>query len=372
MREIRVLSVIDSLIAAGAERMAVNVANALLDKGVKSYLCATHHGGDLKEFVDKNVPLLILNKKDVFDFPALIRLRNYVKSNSIDIIHAHSSSVYWAVIIKIILRGKVKVVWHDHYGYSEHLDKRALFLLKVVSRFLDYAFVVNDKLLAYAIDKIGIDRSKVSFLPNFADLKDVEKDSYLQLPGKKLYPKIVSLANMRPQKDHHTLLDAFSIVRAKIPNAALYLIGGHFNDDYYRGIIERINSEKALAGHVFVTGSRNDVAQILKQCDIGVLSSISEGLPVSLLEYGMAQLPVVCTDTGDCASVLEYGRYGRIVKPSDSIMLANEILSLIEDSLGADVTAKAFKQHVLNYYSADSAVTNIISIYKKILVRTNH
>ena len=53
----------------------------------------------------------------------------------------------------------------------------------------------------------------------------------------------------------------------------------------------------------------------LHGADCGVLSSVSEGLPVSLLEYGMAGLPVIVTDVGQCAEVVGNGRFGRVVPP---------------------------------------------------------
>ncbi|GAO28524.1 hypothetical protein [Geofilum rubicundum] len=59
----QVLTLIDSLIAAGAERMAVNIANGLAAQGVDSHLCATRAGGPLEEFVEEQVPFLWPTKK---------------------------------------------------------------------------------------------------------------------------------------------------------------------------------------------------------------------------------------------------------------------------------------------------------------------
>ena len=358
---------IDSLIAAGAERMAVNIANGLASAGVESHLCATHSGGPLEEFISPDVKLFILGKKSSHDLKALFKLRKYICENKIDIIHAHSSSLFWAVFIKWQKPG-VKVVWHDHFGFSEQLHLRSASGLRFFNRFVSHAFVVNDILMNYAVSSLKMKKAKVSFLANFADigidgLGCVKPD----IPDIDFEPKIVCLANLRPQKDHNNLLDAFSVVVKKYPRARLYLVGGHFNDDYYRGIVDRVANEQDLLGHVHILGSRNDVAAILSVCQMGVLSSISEGLPVSLLEYGLSGLPVVCTNVGDCSFVLDNGKCGRLVEPNNSDALAGEMLFMLEQKDRAREMASLLKERVLKEFSQTEAINKIINEYRIIL-----
>ena len=363
----RVLSMIDSLIAAGAERMAVNIANGLASAGVESFLCATHSGGPLEEFVNDDVKLFILGKKSSHDLKALFRLRKYISQNKIDIIHAHSSSLYWAVFIKW-LKPSVKVVWHDHFGFSEQLHLRSASLLRFFNRFVAHAFVVNDKLMNYAVSTLKMNDSKVSFLANFADIGiDSLKKKSPDIPDVDIEPKIVCLANLRPQKDHNNLLDAFSIVVKKHSQARLYLVGGHFSDDYYHNIVSRVESETDLKGRVYILGSRNDVAAILSVCQMGVLSSVSEGLPVSLLEYGLSELPVVCTNVGDCSLVLDNGKCGRLVEPNNPEALAGEMLYILEQKEKAGELAGLLKERVLKDFSKAGAISKIIGEYQTIL-----
>ena len=358
---------IDSLIAAGAERMAVNIANGLSSAGVESFLCATHSGGPLEEFVNTDVKLFILGKKSSHDLKALFRLRKYLRQNKIDIIHAHSSSLFWAVFVKW-LKPNVKVVWHDHFGFSEQLHLRNSFLLRFFNRFVSHAFVVNDKLMNYAVSSLKMKSSKVSFLANFADIGiDELKKKNPDIPDVDAEFKIVCLANLRPQKDHNNLLDAFSIVVKKYPQIRLYLVGGHFNDDYYRHIVDRVENETDLQGCVHILGSRNDVAAILSVCQMGILSSFSEGLPVSLLEYGLSELPVVCTNVGDCSLVLDNGRCGRLVEPDNSKALAEEMLFVLEKNDKAQEIAILLKERVIKDFSQKGAINKIIKEYQNIL-----
>jgi len=363
-----VINIIDSLVAAGAERVAVNIANGLAESGIESHLCATRAGGPLEEFINSRAKTIILGKKSMHDTRSLLKLVRYVRFNKIKIIHAHSSSIFWAIAVKCMAPG-TKVVWHDHYGYSEHLDERPRLALKLVAPFIDHIFAVNAKLKDFALHKLNIPGHKVSFLPNFPDL-NMETDSCqppLDFPGGDNYPKIVCLANLRPQKDHHTLLDAFKKIKQHHQNAALYLTGGHYNDDYYHSVVNRVKVDNELAGSVHVLGSRNDVAAILKTCHVGVLSSASEGLPVSILEYGIAGLPVVSTNVGDCSLALDNGRCGILVKPGDSEQLANAILHLLSNPEEMNLLGILLKNHILKEFSKEGAMTKIITVYTRLL-----
>ena len=363
----KVLTMIDSLIAAGAERMAVNIANGLTSVGVESHLCATHAGGPLEEFILPEVKTIFPGKKSFFDIKALLKLRKYLKKNEIDIIHAHSSSLYWAVIVKWITPGRIKIFWHDHFGFSEQVHARETRVLRFFVRFVKHIFAVNDILVKYAVNDLKKNPSQVSFLANFADIElDKSKIQKPDIPDIESYPKIVCLANLRKQKDHDNLLDAFKIVANKQNSARLYLVGGHFNDDYYRRMVDKTTNEADLKGKVYILGSRNDVSAILAECQIGVLSSISEGLPVSLLEYGLSNLAVVCTDVGDCSLVLDGGRCGRLVPPNNPEALAKEILFLLENIDEAKKLAEALNNRVLTDFSKKGAIEKILKIYKNL------
>jgi glycosyltransferase involved in cell wall biosynthesis len=364
--KMKVLTIIDSLIAAGAERMAVNIANGLVSVGVESHICASHSGGPLEEFILPDVKTIILGKKSLFDIKTFFKLRKYVKNNKIDIIHAHSTSLFWAVMVKWITP-KIKVVWHDHFGFSEQLHGRETKTFRFFVRYVNHIFAVNEILVNYAVNDLKKMPSQVSFLANFADINiDNNIQNKPDIPDIEAYPKIVCLANLRKQKDHDNLFDAFTIVAKKHDSARLYLVGGHFNDDYYRHLVERTNNENDLKGKVFILGSRNDVAAILSECQIGVLSSISEGLPVSLLEYGLSNLAVVCTNVGDCSLVLDGGKGGRLVAPSNSEELAKEICYLIENKDEAKQLSKYLNERVLSDFSKQGAINKILKTYQSL------
>src|SRR5680860_1615923 len=91
-KTVKVIQLIDSLRPGGAEKMAVTYANALVGQVEGSYLCCTRMEGMLKESLLTEVEYLFLNKKSSLDLKAILKLRNFIKSRQIEIVHAHSTS----------------------------------------------------------------------------------------------------------------------------------------------------------------------------------------------------------------------------------------------------------------------------------------
>lgn len=352
----RVLQLIDSLDAGGAERIAVTYANALCNYIEASYLCATRKEGLLKQTLDQKVGYLFLNKKSALDIKAIIRLVSFIKKHKIELIHAHTSSFFLATSVKIYLP-KIKIIWHDHYGKSEELEKRNFKILKWCSNKFRAIISVNQLLKSWA--KKHLKTKVVYFLENAVNIPSEEKNSI------KLYgqdgKRIICLANFRPQKDHFNLLKAFEIVLKKHPDYSLHLIGQHWKDNYYKEVSKLINQE-LFKERVFYYGSQLHVHSILKQGDIGVLSSNSEGLPLALLEYGMAQLGVVCTDVGQCKDIVN--DYGKCIPSNNSEALAKAILFYIEHPEEMDSEAQYFNKHISKNYSIKNIIPKLVFYYE--------
>ena len=125
----RILQIIDSLEAGGAERMAVNYANSLAITIEFSGLVVTRKEGPLLNQVSNKVSYLYLDKKGTIDLKSLFKLRKFVIENKVEVIHAHSTSFFLAFLLK--LSGpNLKLIWHDHYGDSEFLSKRPSLALR--------------------------------------------------------------------------------------------------------------------------------------------------------------------------------------------------------------------------------------------------
>lgn len=338
--------------------MAVNIANALSKNGMESHLCATRQEGDLKPKIGSEVGYLFLNKKNALDVSALQKLLRYIKSNEINTVHAHATSYFTAFLVKLWLP-KTAIIWHDHYGNSENLKDRRKIPLILVSKSFKTVISVNNNLLHWAGQHLKA--KHYQYLPNFAEFgAENSKITLLQGQNEK---RIVCLANLRPQKDHLNLLKAFKLVREHYHEWTLHLVGLDFKD----GCSEEIKSyikRYRLNTCVFLYGSCPDTQHILEQGTIGVLGSKSEGLPVALLEYGLAKLPVAVTDVGECGTVVTNLESGKVIPPNDENKLAEGLIFLMENENKRKEFGLNLYHNVSLKYSAHAFITQLISIYK--------
>jgi glycosyltransferase involved in cell wall biosynthesis len=340
--------------------MAVTLANELAYEIDFSGLMVTRCEGDLSNFINQKENYIFLNRKKIIDFGALLEGRRFLKKNKVEILHAHSSSYFFAVLLKLIMP-KIKIVWHDHYGNSELLKNRKYFLLKSCSILFSTILVVNDKLFHWCEDKLLT--QKIFFLLNFVVFDDkIQRTTILNgCFGK----RIICLANLRPQKNHSFLIEIAQKIFEKNPDWTFHIVGNDLNDDYSKKIKSKIKHAN-LQNHVFIYGSRTDIQNILEQSTIGVLTSSSEGLPLALLEYGMMSLPVVTTNVGNVSKVITSNENGFLVRYDDLDDFVNSLNKLIQNEKLRSQFGKNNKTHIEFVFSKNATLKQLTQIYKTI------
>ena len=351
----KILQLIDTLHPGGAEQMAVNYANALTEYGVDSHICVTREKGLLKEKLDPRVKFHFLIKRKVYDLAALYKLSSIIRKEKIDIVHAHSSSWFFAALCKYT-GGDFKLIWHDHYGNSEFLENRSLQPLKFFSNKFDGIISVDEKLKKWGEENLK-SKQYIS-LNNFVEIPEIKNKVLNPLQGDSEF-NLICVANFRPQKDHYTLLEAFKIVNEKF-NVSLHLLGKKFQDTYSEKLWKKIKSEE----NVYYYGSIDNIFPYLYHSDIGLLSSKSEALPLVLLEYGFSKLPVVCTDVGSCAAIL--GNNGSIIDPSKPKVFAKSIMSLLENGEMRLQEGIALNRRIKQLYSIDKVIPAYLNFTKSL------
>ena len=350
----RILQVIDSLEAGGAERMAVNYANALADTIDFSGLVVSRKEGPLLKQVGDRVSYLFLDKRGTLDWKALSTLRKFVVKNKVEIIHAHSTSFFLAFLLKLSYPS-LQLIWHDHYGDSEFLSKRPSLALRIILPFFNGIIAVNQNLKLWAEQKIHF--NTVIYLPNFPS-KENEASEHTVLKGIE-GKRIVSLANLREQKNHFLLLEVAKKALISHPEWTFHLIGKDFKDDYssqIKSLILEFNLEK----NVFIYGSKQDVEYILEQSTIGILTSQSEGLPVALLEYGLYGKAVVVTNVGEIPLLIQDRINGFMVSSGNVQLFYDSLVKLMENETVQNNFGKALQQTITSNYSEKTVMKNYL------------
>lgn len=362
-QSIGILHLIDTLTPGGAERMAVLLANHLPGYGFRVALCATRRGGALRNQIQPAVQVVELNRRGRWDLSAVGRLIHLIRRERIQLIHAHTTSLFLGALVCAFLP-EVRLVWHDHFGRQD-VENRPAWLYRWAALRASAVFAVTRDLARWSIHQLGLPADRVYFLPNFVEnyvVKQPDIEPLPGIPGKRM----VCVANVRHQKDHHNLLEAMRLVLQRVPDAHLLLVGA-FSDARLTEELQQKSRDCGMARQISWLGVREDIPAVLAGCDIGVLSSASEGFPVVLLEYGRAGLGVVSTRVGECAEILDEGNAGILVPSGNPSALAEALLDLLEHPDRRTNLGNALAKRVREYYSPETVVPLVVKVYENIL-----
>jgi glycosyltransferase involved in cell wall biosynthesis len=364
-KKIVVANIIDSSRTGGSEIYSINLANALAEtEEVESHLIITRIEETAQERVNKNVNYFFLGKKNLLDFAAIGRLFKYIKKHKIQIIHAHSTSYFYPVLLKYITG--IKIVWHDHYGETINPNGKRDYPYIGFSRFFDYVICVSKQVLENNRKHLKLSEEKINYLPNFSVLQSTDNEL---VSFDKTKINLVMLGVVRPQKDYENILQALHIVKQQYENIMFYALGlipKDAYDDYIKKVFELVNT-LGLENCVKFCDEVRNPSDYLKQAQIAILSSVSEGLPLSVIEYGLQGIPTVCTNVGECASLLGNGDYGWLVPAQNSKAMADAILEVINNKQIAGEKAEKFKAFTNANFSKKAVVGKIVGLYNKII-----
>jgi glycosyltransferase involved in cell wall biosynthesis len=175
--------------------------------------------------------------------------------------------------------------------------------------------------------RVKIPARRLSTAYNSCDVRAVHEAAAAAPSSETEGPVVGMVARLNEIKDHSTLIKAMQYVREEYSGAELWLIG----DGERRDALERRTEELDLQDTVRFFGNRDDVPGLLGQMDVFAFATTgAEGFGIVIVEALAAGLPVVATDVGPCAEVLQQGEWGRLVREGDSKAVAEGILEAIE------------------------------------------
>jgi glycosyltransferase involved in cell wall biosynthesis len=292
---------------------------------------------------------------DALALVALVRLCRKLRP---DIVHAHSSKV--GVLGRLaawLARVPVRVFTVHGWSFAAYdgLAGRLFLWIERLMRPLTTAVVcVSDATRRQGLAARACDPSRAVVIHNAVDAASFCERA--ETPGP---CRIVSVGRFAYPKDFGTLLDALELVEGDW-HAALVGDGPG---------LEEVAARVEARGHVEVLGPRGDVSEVLARSDVFVLSSRSEGFPVSILEAMAAGLPVVATDVGGVAEAVVHDETGHLVPPGEPRALAEALERLVADPdlrrrLGESGRARALRLFDVPRYRAAH-----LDLYRRELAR---
>lgn len=331
-RRRRVLHVLNTLSTGGAEYLVLNVAKALDRTRFEMSVASMGGDGEIGQELRKiGVGTFVLERRQGLDPLLVPRLVSLLRREKIDVVHTHNVAPWLYAGIAARLAG-VPVCHTEHSSLfpNQRALKRAERGLGLITKAV---ICDGEDVRRQLIEEQGLSPRNVVTVYNGVDTalygapgdREHERRALGIGPDQ---PVVGTVARLEPVKDQATLLGAFERVVAAVPEARLVLIG----DGSVRAALEEQARSPGLAGKVHFLGRRPDVAALLPVMDIFALSSVSEGLPLTILEAMAAALPCVSTAVGAVPEAIVEGETGHVVPVGNPDALAAALLPLVRDA----------------------------------------
>jgi glycosyltransferase involved in cell wall biosynthesis len=328
---VRVMHVINAMNLGGAEMVVLeHVRQAGPD--IETHLCAVNEGGwAMQEAERLGARPLVLGKQGG-RLGAIRRLAGYLRRERIDVVNGHNPSGGFYAALAGRLAGVPVIVRTEHS--VRHPGKHAGIydgLLEPVFTAMTHRVVC----VCEAVRRSQVRRMRwasrrfVTVMNGIASAAPADTRAAtragLGLAADEF--AIVTVASLTPAKAQHVLVEAFADVARQAPAARLLFVG----DGPLRAPLEAQVRSLGLERGVRFLGTRTDVRDLLAAADLYVLSSVREGLSMSILEAMRAGRAAVVTDVGGNSEAVADGVNGRVVPPSDPRALGAALVAALSD-----------------------------------------
>ena len=363
----KILFFLQGLNFGGLEKMVCDLALNLKERNFDIFFCCYDTLGFFNDHLSsKEIPVIYLPRKQGIDFFYPFKLFSLIKEKKIDIIHAHNATAWFYSFWASILSG-IPLVYteHDrsfpsplrlkilHYFLGKYTHAIVAVSKAVKNNMERYEHIKNIKVIYNGIDPF-------LFYPATPEEKILKKR---QLGLDENDFVLGNVGRMDYWKNQRILIEILPDLKKLFPKIKLVLVGGGEEEDNLKSLAikKRINKD------VLFLGKRGDVNEILKAFDLFVFPSLTEGLPLVVIEAMATGLPVIASSVGGIPELIVHGENGFLVSPSNKDEIKKAIINLIENSDLRIKMGEAGRIIFKNHFSLPNMVENYIKIYKKLI-----
>ncbi|MFH1857998.1 MAG: glycosyltransferase [Candidatus Omnitrophota bacterium] len=363
---IPVLYVIWSLGLGGAEQVVAALAKRLDRKCFRPLVACLNEAGPFSDLLEKEgIPVIPLHKKGKWDFSMIPKLMRLIKAHRVQVVHTHlwGGSVWGRIAARL---AGVRVIVATEHSYS---GKPALYywIERILALWTDRIVVVSEKVKEFYTKTLRIRPDKLSLIYNGVDpaaFRAERQNGFRKELGVEPEASLVGIVGrLVPVKAHEVLFDAVTRLKESHPTLQVAVIG----DGERRAELEAWCRSRSLEKRIRFLGLRKDVARLLPDLDLLVLSSDREGLSMTVLEAMAAALPVVATGVGGTPELVLEGETGFLVPPRDPIQLADRIDRLLRDKALSRRMGEAGRKRVQENFSLEKMTAATEQLYTQLL-----
>jgi glycosyltransferase involved in cell wall biosynthesis len=366
--------VLHQLQVAGAEVLAADLSRQLAPRFRFVFFCLDAIGPLGEALRGEGFEVIALGRRPGLDRAVARRMRGHIQRLGVSLLHAHQyTPFFYASLARRPFpwpaRPPLLFTEHGRHYPDRRKAKRVLanrFLLRrsdratAVGGFVKSALVENEGIPAERIEVVRNGIDPASFGPPDAAARRAAR---AELAIGDEQPVLLQVARFHPVKDHATALRAMAGVVASAPNAVLLLAG----DGELRAALEAQAAALGLAGRVRFLGVRRDVPRLMAAADVFLLSSLSEGISVTLLEAMGCGLPIAATDVGGNGEVVEPGITGLLSPRGDAAGLAHNLAALLRDPALRRRLGDAGRARLLERFTRQQMHRRYAEIYGEML-----
>lgn len=357
----------------GAERVILELAAGLTDSEYAPVIGVIEnrhpsHAELVSAARSAGLPTVLFPCRKPWDLRTVLEIRRYIKLNHIAIIHPHGYKAnFYALMGSAFMKIPRIATCHPWTETAYNIKARIYtFLDKTWLKKMDGLAAVSEEVRQELRKRLpGV---KCEVIPNGINLQrfclektgnDLRKT--FGLVGSDFL--IGTIGRLVPEKGYHYLVAAAKTICRKYPAVKFIFIG----DGPLRNDLEKIAAKNGLTDRIHFAGVRGDIPQLLSTMNLFVLPSISEGVPMVLLEAMAAGKPVIATEVGDMPRIIQHNYSGLLIPPQNTEALAAAMEELIQDSAKAQRLALAARQEVENRFSAKQMAGRYIQQYHRAL-----
>jgi glycosyltransferase involved in cell wall biosynthesis len=365
-RRLGVLTVVDTLMTAGAETVATRIAVGLDPDRFESVVCSTRPSApEVVEAVRAaGVEVLELRRRsraEVWRWMPLVRL---LRGGRIDIVHTHKfGSNLWLALLSPLAKGPVLVA-HEHSWSYDGRPLRRLADRLLIARTATTMVAVSPADRMRMIELERIPPAKIALIPNgIPDAprgEGVHVRRALELPVSS--PVVGTVCSLRPEKGLDAALQALAELGPRRPDLRFLVVGDGPERPRLERLAKELNVRAIFLGH----RPNEEVPNLLAAMDVVVCSSHFEGTPLAVLEWMAAGKAIVANRVGGIPSLLEDGREALLVAATDTAALATAIDRLLDDPDERRRLGAAARQRQRKDFRFENTLAAIQSLYERL------
>ena len=305
----KIVELIPQLEQGGAERFVIDLCNTLAIKHKVSLIILSEHTGYFEKEVNNTVTIIHLKRKNGYDMSLLGKIHKLFKKLKPDIVHTHLDTITYTILETFMFPSKIKFIHTVHNDAGKEAGERlSRWCRKFAFRTKKVVPVtISEESQRSFIDFYGITPQMIyNGRPEYAETSKLAeaKEEIATLRTNHESTTIVNIARISPQKNQLTLAKAVDRLNKKGCRIDLAIIGR--NDD--SPITPQLQALNCKQLHLI--GTRSNPRDYMKASDAFCLSSVYEGMPITLIEcFSVGAIPI-CTPVGGIVNMIEDGKNG--------------------------------------------------------------